>query len=191
MRSFLARVTTLRPIACGIAVGLILVGVLALVGGRYDRQVIHDQLAPQKIFFPKTEAQGLFPDLQKYAGQQVVNGDQAKAYANQYINRHLEEIAGGKTYAEVSAASLAAPKDAKLAGQTQTLFRGETLRGLLLNAWGWGAVATIATLAGITLLVVGILLLALPLLDLALNPRRRRDAVPVVTGGAAGGLAPA
>lgn len=182
MRTFLARITTLRPIACGIAVGLIVTGVLALVGGNYDKQVINDQLAPQKIFFPKTEAQGLYPDLKKYAGQQVLTGDQARAYADKFINRHLEEIAGGKTYAEVSAASLAAPKDVKLAGQTQTLFRGETLRGLLLNAWGWGAVATIATLAGVTLLVVGIALLALPLLDLALNPRRRRDTVPAKAG---------
>ena len=187
MRHLVARITTVRPIACGIAVGLLVMGVLALVGGNYDKQVIHDQLAPQKIFFPKDQAAGLFPDLQKYAGQQVLNGDQAKAYADKFINRHLAEIGGGKTYSQISAASLAAPKDAKLAGQTQTLFRGETLRGLLLNAWGWGMIGGIATLAGILLLVLGALLLALPLLDLALNGRERRAATiaPSVPAGVA------
>lgn len=189
MRPLLARITTLRPIACGIAVGLVLTGVLALVGGHYDKQVIHDQLAPQKIFFPKTEAAGLYPDLKQYAGQQVLTGEQARAYADKFIDRHLAEIGGGKTYSQISAASLAAPKDAKLAGQTQTLFRGETLRGLLLNAWGWGSVGTIATLAGILLLVLGGALLALPLLDWALNGRRRREAAALVA--ARPGLTPA
>ncbi|MBO0815150.1 MAG: hypothetical protein J2P30_08390, partial [Actinobacteria bacterium] len=29
------------------------------------------------------------------------------------------------------------PKNTALAGQVQTMFRGQTLRGLLLNAYGW------------------------------------------------------
>jgi hypothetical protein len=56
----------------------------------------------------------------------------------------LTGVAGGKTYAEVSAASLQNPNDQKLAGQANTLFKGETLRGLLLYAWGWSVVAEIA-----------------------------------------------
>jgi len=44
----------------------------------------------------------------------------------------------------VSSAAQANPSDQKLQAQVQTLFRGETLRGLLLYAWGWSLVGTIA-----------------------------------------------
>ncbi|RLT39599.1 MAG: hypothetical protein DWI58_12730 [Chloroflexi bacterium] len=72
------------------------------------------------------------------------SGPKAKAYANEFIAVHLDKSGGGKTYSEVSAASQAAPGDAALAAQVQTQFRGETLRGLLLYAWGWSVVASIA-----------------------------------------------
>ncbi|UGS34055.1 hypothetical protein [Capillimicrobium parvum] len=156
----------------GIAAGLLATGVLALVGGTYAHDVVHDQLAPQKIFFPADAKSGLPDNLSQYAGQQVDTGAEAKAYANDFIGLHLTEIAGGKTYAEVSGASLADPTNQKLAQQTQTLFRGETLRGLLLNAWGWATVGTVAIIAGIVLLVLGGLLFLLPALDWLLNDRR-------------------
>ena len=63
--------------------------------------------------------------------------------------------------------------DAKLATQTQTLFRGETLRGLLLNAWGWGTVGTVALIAGWVLIALGAVLFLLPALDALINGRRR------------------
>lgn len=88
---------------------------------------------------------------------------------------HLAKIAGGKTYAEVSTAALAAPNDAKLAGQKAALFQGETLRGLLLGAWGWSMIGTIATLAGILLIIVGGLLFLLPLVNLRVNGRGARS----------------
>ena len=98
--------------------------------------MVHDQLMDQKISFPAKGTPSLdpkeFPGLQRYAGQRVDSGPKAKAYANQFIAKHLETIAGGKTYSEVSALAQANPTDAKLAAQAQTLFRGETLRGLLL-----------------------------------------------------------
>src|SRR5438132_1199806 len=74
-------------------------------------------------------------------------GTKAKAYANQFINKQLQSVANGKTYSQVSAAAQANPTDTKLAAQVQTLFRGETLRGLLLYAWGWSVVGHIASLA--------------------------------------------
>lgn len=173
MRSFIHRITRLRPVSMGLAAGLVVTGVLAIVGGTYAHDVVHDQLQPQKIFFPADEKSGLPANLAQYAGQQVDTGTEAKAYAEDFIGLHLTEIAGGKTYSEVSGASLADPTNEKLAQQTQTLFRGETLRGLLLNAWGWGTVGTVALIAGIVLLVLGALLLILPALDWLLNDRRR------------------
>ena len=168
----LARIVRLTPIAAGAAAGMIVVGVLGIVGGAIDHRVIRDQLAPQKIVFPASRAQGLFPDLQQYAGQQVLSAGQAKAYADRYIARHLEEIGHGQTYSQVSARYLKDPKNAQLAQLRATLFQGETLRGLLLNAWGWGTFGSIVLAAGIVLLVVGSLLFLLPVLNWLLNERR-------------------
>ena len=83
-----------------------------------------------------------------YAGQKVVNGKQAQVFADHYIKVHLSEVAGGKTYSEVSGAFLTMdPKDpnyATVAQQRQTLFMGETLRGMLLNAYGFWKIGQIA-----------------------------------------------
>jgi hypothetical protein len=176
MQSLLTRLTSLTTIAVGLALGLAVAGVLALVGGTYAHKVVHDQLTPQKITFPANEKAGLFPDLKQYAGQTVDDGTKAKAYADKYIDRHLQEVAGGLTYAEVSTKAMAAPDDAKLAGQKATLFQGETLRGLLLSVWGWSIVGTVATIAGIVLIVLGLILAALPLAALAVTRRARSTA---------------
>jgi hypothetical protein len=173
----LARITSLTSIATVAAAGMMVVGALAVVGGSYDKQVVRDQLTPQKISFPPAGSPALLPGIKQYAGQQVVNGGQAKAYANGFIGVHLSKIAGGKTYAEVSSAAMADPKNATLADQKASLFQGETLRGLLLNAWGWSVVGTIATLAGFILLGLGGLLLLLPLANWQVNIRGRRLAV--------------
>ena len=121
---------------------------LLMWGSNFSHNMVHNQLTEQKISFPAKGSPGLdpkeFPGLQRYAGQTVNNGPKAKAYADQFIAVHLKGIGGGKTYSEVSAASLADPTNTKLAGEVQTLFRGETLRGLLLYAWGWSVVGEIA-----------------------------------------------
>jgi len=126
-------------------------GGLLAWGGNFGSNMVHEQLAAQRITFPQKGVKGFdakaYPGLQRYAGQAVDNGPKAKAWANEYIAVHLRDVAGGKTYSEVSALSRANPNDTKLAGQVQTLFRGETLRGLLLYAWGWSVVAHIASLA--------------------------------------------
>jgi hypothetical protein len=172
---FLAKITSLTSVATFAAVGMMIVGVLAVIGGTYDKQVVRDQLTPQKISFPEKGSPALLPGIEQYAGQQVVNGGQAKAYANDFINVHLSKIAGGKTYAEVSAAAIADPKNAQLAEQKASLFQGETLRGLLLSAWGWSVVGTVATLAGFVLLGLGAILLLLPLANWQVNIRGRRS----------------
>jgi hypothetical protein len=176
----LARLTGLTSIATVAAAGLMIVGILAVVGGSYDKQVVHDQLAPQKIFFPPAGSPALLPGVKQYAGQQLLTGTQARAYADKFINVHLSKIAGGQTYAQVSTAALAAPNNATLATEKATLFQGETLRGLLLSAWGWAMIGTIATLAGILLIALGAILLLLPLANWQVNLRGRRTAVTVV-----------
>jgi hypothetical protein len=168
----LAKLTSLTSIATVAAVGMIVVGALAAVGGHYDKQVVHDQLAPQKIFFPKPATN---PALAAYAGQQVLTGKQAKLYAQDQIGVDLTKVAGGKTYSQISAEWIAGGmKNTTLAGERTTLFMGETLRGLLLNAWGWSVIGGIATLAGFILILLGAALALLPLTNRQVNLRGRR-----------------
>jgi hypothetical protein len=170
----LAKLTGLTSIASVAAAGILVVGIVALVGGSYAKNVVRDQLVPQKIFFPAAGSPELLPGVKQYAGQQLVNGSQAKAYANNFINVHLSKVAAGQTYAQVSAAAIAAPTSTKLAEEKATLFQGETLRSILLSAWGWSLVGTIATLAGLLLIVLGAILLMLPLANWQVNLRGRR-----------------
>ncbi len=176
----LAKLTSLTSIATVSAAGILVVGILAVVGGNYDSQVVHDQLVPQNIVFPAANSPALLPGIKQYAGQKLTTGPQAKAYANNFINVHLSKIAGGQTYAQVSTAALAEPKNAKLAEEKATLFQGETLRGLLLNAWGWSLVGMLITIAGLILIVLGAILLLLPLANWQVNLRGHR---PATAGG--------
>jgi hypothetical protein len=167
----LAKLTGLTSVATVAAAAMIVVGILAVVGGNYDKQVVHDQLAPQKIFFPKPATN---PALAAYAGQQVLTGGQAKLYAEDQIGVDLTKVAHGETYAQVSTAWIAGGmKNATLAAERTTLFTGETLRGLLLNAWGWSLVGSIATLAGFLLILIGAVLFLLPLANWQVNLRAR------------------
>lgn len=136
----------------------VLIGVASLVlwGSRFATGMVHDQLVAQKISFPdKTTLEEDNPGLAKYAGQVVDSGEKARAYSD-YIAGHLKKVANGKTYSEVSSDYQKDRNNQALAGQRQTLFMGETLRGLLLNAWGWGLIGTIALYAAIALYVAAV-----------------------------------
>lgn len=129
---------------------------------------VHNQLAAEKISFPAAGSAALTSlpasdqsKVDAYAGQQLLTGAQAEVFADNYIAVHLKEIGGGQTYAQLSAASLADPTNQALAGQVQTVFRGETLRGLLLNAYAFDTMAVIAGYAAFGALGAGILLLIL------------------------------
>ena len=132
-----------------LAVVLVVGGVMLFAGYKYANTNVTEQLQAQNIFFPKAGDEQftdprIGPYIERYAGQQLVDGAQAKAWADHYIAVHLADIGGGQTYSEASAASRADPENAELAGLVQTLFRGETLRGLLLNAyafWVFGQIA--------------------------------------------------
>ncbi len=126
---------------------LLLVSALAWRGYTFANSSVKDELASQKIYFPEKGSPALdpeeFPGLQQYGGQLVDDGVKAKAYANEYIGKHLENLAGGKTYAEISSESRQNPSDAKLQAQKQSLFQRETLRGLLLNAYAYWTLGTL------------------------------------------------
>jgi hypothetical protein len=162
-----------------LAVGLLIAGGLLTWGYHFASSTVRDQLAAQQIFFPAKGSAALAspeigPYLNQYAGQQLTTGAQAEAYADHFIKVHLKEVAGGKTYAQVSTEAQANPTDQKLQAQVQTLFRGETLRGMLLNAyafWKFGQIALYSAIAGF----VGAALL-LVLTVLGFRHARRVDA---------------
>jgi hypothetical protein len=157
IKSRLKTVPTLAIIGSVLFLVLSVGSGLLLWGSGFAHNMVHNQLSEQQVTFPAKGSAALdpkeFPGLQRYAGQSVDNGPKAKAYADQFIKVHLQGIANGQTYSQVSAQSLAHPNDQKLAGQVQTLFRGETLRGLLLYAWGWSVVGEIAYWVGLAALL--------------------------------------
>ena len=165
-----------------VAIALIVVGSAAIYGGNFGRDNVSDRLEPQNITFPPYEA--MTPqeqaDIGDFAGQQVVNGTQAEAFSR-YIGGHLAEVNEGATYSETSAAAREEGLDpdtaAELQGMADTLFKGETLRSILLNAYGWWTVATIALWAGYFMVAAGIALLILAILGF--RHARKVDAVTV------------
>lgn len=147
-----------------LGVVLLAVSGLAWWAHTYTVNMVRDELTAQRIFFPEKGAANFspeeYPDLQKYAGQQVDNGEKARAYANGYIKRHLAKIADGKLYSEVSAEYQKNPTDAKLKQQRESLFMGETLRGILLGTgFAFGTVGVIAGIATYVLVVLGVLMI--------------------------------
>jgi hypothetical protein len=186
------RATLDRLISIG---GLLLAVVLLVAGGllvwanMFIGNEVHDQLAAQKITMP-TDQTGLadLPDedkaeLEPYAAEQMTTGEQAKAYADHYIAVHLDAVADGKTYSEVSGQYIAQcsdPEAAKsadcleLSAQKATLFQGETLRGLLLYGYAFATMGTIAGYAAIAAFVGAVLFLVLAVLGF-LHARRARE----------------
>lgn len=154
----------------GLVVAAVLLAASATLfyASSFIHQQVHDQLAAQKITFPEAGSASLTSlpaddkaQVAQYAGQQLVTGAQAKVFADNYIAVHINKTGGGKTYAELSSASLAAPTDTALAAKVQVVFRGETLRGLLLNAYAFDTMATVARYAAVGALLSGALLIVL------------------------------
>ena len=175
------------------ATGLLLAAVLLAASGllfwanNFVGSNVRTQLTAQRIFFPKVGSESLSapdvkPFLTKYAGQQLTNGEQAKAYADHFIAVHLQGIGGGKTYSELSAQAQAAPTDTVLAGKVASVFRGETLRGLLLNAYAFGKMAQVALIAAFISLAAGSLLVLLSVLGIFHARRTPEDTEVHVPG---------
>lgn len=162
--------------------GVILAAVLLVAGGlltwasSFASNNVHDQLAAQQITMPAAAAlttPEMKANLEQYAGQPLTTGAQAKAYADHYILVHMNESSDGRTYAQVSGEYMKAMKAAPTAEATaelgqlrQSLFMGTTLRGMLLNAYAFGTIATIAMWAAVAAFVGAAVLLVLGALGL-------------------------
>ncbi len=168
--------------------------------GNFVTSMIHDELIAQQIYFPGTDQiktggaldPAEFPaEIRQYAGQQVDNGDKAKVYANDFIGKHLQGVAKGQTYSQVSSAAIAlnaqiaaTPRAdpnyaamqtqlATLNAQKTTLFQGETLRSMLLNAYGWYTIGTYTIYASLGLLLAMFAVLGALVFELFVAARRQ------------------
>jgi hypothetical protein len=169
----------------GIAVLLFAAGMVLTANANFASNYVHDQLAQQQITFKPADAltgeERALPGMVEYAGQQLTTGKQAEAYAG-FIGLHLKGIAGGKTYAQlgdvqtdlrtqIADAQKTNPEAVTglqkqltdITAQRETVFKGETLRGLLLTSYGFsefGAKAAQAALVAYGAAVLMILLAA-------------------------------
>src|SRR6516162_3442398 len=168
---------------------LLVSGGLLLWGSAYVHNTVQSQLAAQQIYFPPAAAfahpkagteitPSMVPSVSQYAGQQLLTGQQAEAYADGFIAVHITNMTGGKTYSQLSAAAMAQPNNAKLQGTVATVFKGETLRSMLLNAYGWWKVSQITYIAAIASFALGGLALIGSVIALATG--RRTPAVAEV-----------
>jgi hypothetical protein len=187
-----------------IAVLLVIAGFVLTSNANFANNYVHDQLAQQNIQFKTadtlTDEEKKSACLVKYAGQELNSGKQAECYANEFIGLHLTSIGGGKTYAELGdpqaalrtqVAAAQASNDPKLAdlqkqladvtATRETVFKGETLRGLLLTSYGFSEFgAKAAQAATVAFLTSGLLLLLAiaGLVHAFVTPRNKGFAVP-------------
>jgi hypothetical protein len=148
------------------AVVLIVAGALLMWGYNFANSNVHNQLAQQQITIPAKGSPALAspeigPYLNKYAGQEVLTGPQAKAYADHFIAVHLSEMPYNGVYSKVSAAAMAQPNNTQLKGLASTVFQGTTLRGLLLEAYAFWQMGQIALIAAIVSFAAAAVMLVL------------------------------
>ena len=164
-----------------LTVVLVVAGVLLFWGYSYANSSVSTQLAAQKITFPPASVwataqpgteytPAMIPYMKKYSGQLMTTGAQAEVYANHFIAIHLQEIGGGKTYSELSAAAMALPRGSAAYQAAEstvtTVFQGTTLRGMLLNAYGWWQMGQIALLSSIACFVMAVVVALLSVLGI-------------------------
>ncbi len=180
-------------------IGLLLAGFLIVIGGilQYGGNFATDQVAaqlePQAITIPAENGDPkVTNDVKKFFadnGEKVMTtGKQAQMYADHYIGFHMSEM---PTYAAASGANRAAagalaadPTNPELqaaakqaSGMVETVFKGETLRGMLLNAYAFGTLGQIAMVASYVSFAGGIIFLILALLGFAHLRRADTDSI--------------
>jgi hypothetical protein len=160
--------TLLAAVSAALAAVLLIAGGLLLWGSAYVHNTVQGQLAAQQITFPPAAAfahpkagteitPSMVPSVSQYAGQQLLTGQQAEAYADGFIAVHIANMTGGQTYAQLSGKALAQPNNTQLQGEVATVFKGETLRSMLLNAYGWWKVSQIAYIIALAAFGLGTL----------------------------------
>ncbi len=152
-----------------LTVVLIAAGALLFWGYSFANSTVTNQLSAQKISFPSKAAfasakpgteitPSMIPSVSQYAGEPLTTGAQAKVYADDFIAVHLQEIGKGKTYSQLSAYAMALPKGsaAQAAAESvvDTVFKGTTLRSMLLNAYGWWQMGQLALIGSIVSFVL-------------------------------------
>jgi hypothetical protein len=190
--------------------GLLLAGLLLAVGivmtsnANFAKNYVATQLSQQNIVFKTaatlTAEEKQAPCLVTYAGQKLTTGKQAECYANNFIGLHLRSIAGGQTYADLGTPQ-AALRDkvaqaqqnnsadladlqkqlADINGQRDTVFKGETLRGLLLTSYGFSEFGTKAAQAAVVAYLAALLLALLSIagfIHAVVTPRSKGFGVP-------------
>jgi hypothetical protein len=175
--------------------GLALAAVLFTAGGllvwanSFIGNQVHDQLVMQDITMPSGDSLASLPKadrkaLEPYAGSVLDTGPEARAFADHYILVHMNAASGNQTYEEVSGkylalsdAEKASPEGQKMAGLRQTMFMGNTLRGLLLYGYAFATMGTIAGIAAWVSFGAGALLLVLFAFGL-LHARRAEHTAP-------------
>ena len=176
----------------GVAIIFLLGAALLNWGSSFAKQSVTDQLSNQNIAFPAVEAMPAETkdQLAKWANKQVTTGEMARDYADLYIWEHMKASAQaviGKpaTYSEVSGQYMALVRSgkgdpaeiAKLGDLRQTLFMGNTLRGMLLQAFAFWQLGLIAGYASLALLVGGVVMLLLSIAGLLHLRRTPEDAM--------------
>jgi hypothetical protein len=178
-------------VGLGLAVLLFIFAGLLNFGGGFASENVRTQLANQNIAFP-IEA-GLPANtkdqLLKWAGMQVVSGEMARDYSDLFILEHMNASATAvmgtpATYSEVSSAYITAQRSSetdpeqlqKLSDLRDSLFMGNTLRGMLLQAYAFGMMGVIAGYAAIASLVGGFVFLLLAIAGLMHIRRTPEDA---------------
>jgi hypothetical protein len=168
-----------------LAITLVASGVLLTWGHTFIGNEVHTQLAAEKVFFPAANSKAVaapeFAAMRQYGGQQLTTGAQAEVYADHFIANHLKAIGGGKTYAQLSTQAIAQPKNTALAAQVAEVFKGETLRGLLLNAYAFGTMGMIAGIAAIGAFIAAAVMLILSGLGLR-HARRTSPETEILSG---------
>jgi len=171
---------------------LVVAGALLMWGYSFANSQVHNQLSQQQITYPSAAAfaeakagtevtPAMVPYLAKYAGQQLTTGAQAEAYADHFIAEHLAAMPYGGVYSKASAAALADPTNTKLQGVVNTIFKGTTLRGLLLEAYAFSKFGQIALIAGICSFALALLMGLLSVFGFW-HLRRTDEADEVLTG---------
>jgi hypothetical protein len=196
MRSAIDRLISWTGLA--LAAVLLAAGALLTWAHFFIGDQVHDQFAAQDITMPEGDSLTSLPKadadaLKEFAGSPLDTGPEAKAFANHYILAHMNAASDGKTYEEVSSEYLALSDEEKasedgqaLADLRQTLFQGNTLRGLLLYGYAFATIGTIAGIAAIVSFVGAVVLIVLAGLGLWHAGRANSTTDPTTThlGGA-------
>jgi uncharacterized RmlC-like cupin family protein len=174
--------TLVRWLVAFTGLAMLVAGPVMIGVGFSGQHQVTDQLKAQQITFPANAKAGLPAAQAGYAGQTVTTGPQAKAFSDM-IETHIKEATGGMTYSQVSGKYMAAMANkstpaattAALAGERQTAFMGESLRGSLLSAYQAWEVTYLVIGLGVAFTGIGAVTLLAACVTIA-GDRRTRQA---------------